>query len=141
MRARPILLVEDDPDARDMVRFFLEENGCRVTTAPDGLAALESVSRTRPALILLDLAMPRMDGQTFARLLREAPDPGLAATPIALMSALRNLDEIANEIGATAIVQKPIDLDALLDVVRIHCGCDDDAEEEPLPLGLAIRES
>jgi signal transduction histidine kinase/DNA-binding response OmpR family regulator len=62
----PILLVEDDDITRQMMRSILEKAGWRVSEAKNGLAALESVAQNRPAVILLDLMMPEMDGFEFA---------------------------------------------------------------------------
>ena len=66
----PILVVEDDPDARERVTTFLEREGFPVRSAEHGKIALEEVAREKPALVLLDLMMPEMDGFGFLRALR-----------------------------------------------------------------------
>jgi PAS domain S-box-containing protein len=71
---RLVLLVEDDPAAREMLRRWVEADGWQVMEAENGRAALECVARRRPALILLDLLMPEMDGFTFSDELRRRPE-------------------------------------------------------------------
>jgi len=68
---RPVLVVEDDPDTRDLLRRTLQVEGWSVTSAEDGQAALRCVAERRPALILLDLMMPRMNGFEFIAELRK----------------------------------------------------------------------
>src|ERR1044071_3604711 len=67
-----ILVVDDDPDARIIYRDYLRAMGCRVVTARDGEGALNKTARERIDLIVMDLAMPRMDGWTATRLLRQS---------------------------------------------------------------------
>src|SRR4051794_31173751 len=66
----PVLVVDDDADFREVVRCTLEAAGYAVRCAEDGRAALELLERERPALVLLDLAMPRMAGEEVLRTLR-----------------------------------------------------------------------
>ena len=66
----PVLVVDDDPAMRDLVRRALEKEGIPVVEAEHGRAALERVARQTPALILLDLMMPEMDGFEFLAELR-----------------------------------------------------------------------
>ena len=67
----PVLIVEDDADARSSMRKMLELQGCRVTEAENGEAALESMKQERPTLIFLDLMMPVMDGFDFVEQVRQ----------------------------------------------------------------------
>ncbi len=69
----PVLVVDDDPGARELLRRTLESQGHRVREAQDGRAALERLAETRPSLILLDLQMPRMNGFEFLHELRQKP--------------------------------------------------------------------
>ncbi len=69
----PILVVEDDPNTRDLLRSMLTKDGWSVQTAENGRNALERVTNTRPGLILLDLMMPEMDGFTFLEEFRKLP--------------------------------------------------------------------
>ncbi len=87
--AGDILVVDDDPDARQRLRTVLERDGWTVCEAGDGEAALAQVARAMPQLILLDLTMPVMDGFTFLHELRLRP--GCADIPVVVLTA-RNLD-------------------------------------------------
>jgi signal transduction histidine kinase/DNA-binding response OmpR family regulator len=72
--ARPALVVDDDPAARELLRRLLEKDGWAVTEAENGRVALGRMAWKRPELILLDLMMPHMDGFTFLREMRQRPD-------------------------------------------------------------------
>jgi adenylate cyclase len=64
-RCRRILVVDDDPNVAELVRQWLEGEGCTINWAPDGVAGLERIAQARPGVIFLDLLMPRMDGFAF----------------------------------------------------------------------------
>jgi signal transduction histidine kinase/CheY-like chemotaxis protein len=81
----PVLLVEDDSVARASMHRMLVKNGCRVTEAENGEAALESMEKDRPTLIFLDLLMPVMDGFAFADRVRMRPD--WRSIPIVVVTA------------------------------------------------------
>src|SRR3954469_13827637 len=79
-----VLVVDDDPEIRDVVRWLLEDEGWTVETASDGRDALEQAARMRPALIVLDMGLPIMGGEEVARRLhQDYPDP----PPIIVVSA------------------------------------------------------
>jgi len=111
---RPGILVVDDHDLnRELARTLLELNGHRVILADGGARAIETARRERPALILLDLAMPEVDGFQVARALRA--DPATAAIPLVALTALamRGDEERAREAGFDGYLTKPIDRKAL----------------------------
>lgn len=109
-----VLVVDDDPDILDAICDILEGEGYRVARARHGLEALGKVSEERPALILLDLMMPVMDGMAFAHALREK---NLAdGVPIIVISADGNPQKAAS-VGARGFLAKPFDIQALLDHV------------------------
>jgi CheY-like chemotaxis protein len=109
-----VLVVDDDPDIRETLREVIEAEGFPVVTAAHGRAALEALALgLRPSLILLDLMMPAMSGWDVLAALRE--DRALAEIPVAVISAS---GEKAPPPGATHFLRKPIELDALLDVLR-----------------------
>ena len=83
--SRQVLVVDDDPDVREMLTRTLERQGWVVTTAEDGRAALDAVATRKPDLILLDLMMPRMDGFEFVTELRKRPDG--RSIPIVVITA------------------------------------------------------
>jgi CheY-like chemotaxis protein len=112
-----VLVVEDDLATREALSLFLAGQGYRVTTAEDGLAALEQLRQPpRPDLILLDLMMPVMDGWQFRR--EQLADPQLADIPVIVCSATGRLDEHATSLQATAYLDKPVDPAELAAVLR-----------------------
>ena len=104
---RPILVVDDDAKIVRLVRTYLERDGFGVVTAADGPAALDAIERHRPALVVLDLMLPELDGRAVIRAVRR--DDEAAATPILVLSARGStLDRIAGlEDGADDYLPKP----------------------------------
>jgi DNA-binding response OmpR family regulator len=115
----PILVVEDDPDLLALVEMILSDAGYRVMTAPEGRAALACVAREMPALILLDMRMPGMNGWEFAREFRARFG---AAAPIVVVTAAENARARAEEIGADGWLAKPFDIDEVLRAAQRHAG-------------------
>ena len=110
-----ILLVEDDELLRGAMKMVLEWEGYRVACAGDGREALDYLrAGERPALILLDLMLPGLDGWQFRR--EQRGDPALAAVPVVVVSALDAFD--CPE--ADAHVRKPFAAEELLEAVRRH---------------------
>jgi CheY-like chemotaxis protein len=109
-----VLVVDDDRSIRTLVDELLTaELGARVRGAGDGYEAMRAVLAARPALVLLDLMLPNLDGLTVLRWLRGRP--GLADVPvIALTGMPRERAELALERGADGVVLKPFDLDELV---------------------------
>lgn len=98
----PVLVADDDNDARETVADILREEGFNVVTARDGQAAVEWMSHSpRPAAILLDLSMPRMGGREVLQWLRRRSR--FAAVPVCIMSA-----ETEGFEGVALSVQKPL---------------------------------
>jgi CheY-like chemotaxis protein len=118
---KPVLVVEDQDDARHMMELFLTYAGYKVCTAAHGAAALQCVSREPPCLILLDVSMPVMDGLTFARLLRALPDERVARTPIILLSGTPQLSKLMKVTGAVDAFAKPVPLETVAEAVARHC--------------------
>ncbi len=111
MNAPLVLVVDDDPDILDAICDILEGEGYRVARARHGLEALEQVEQETPAIILLDLMMPVMDGLSFAQALRQRRDS--PRIPIVVISADGNPQRAA-AVGAQGYLAKPFDIDALL---------------------------
>jgi CheY-like chemotaxis protein len=112
-----ILVVEDDDDIREVVEEVLASEGYRVDVAKDGIDALGKLAgEARPPLILLDMMMPRMDGETFLRALRARP--ALADAPVVVISGNAAVREKASALHAAACLVKPFELDELLGLVR-----------------------
>ena len=112
-----ILLVEDDFDVREALVETLREIGYNVDAASDGAQALEYLrDGGRPALILLDLMMPRMSGSEFR--MAQKVDPQLADLPVVLISADGRMEEKARTLETHGAIKKPIDVDELLSTVE-----------------------
>jgi DNA-binding response OmpR family regulator len=118
---RPVLVVEDHEDKREMVEMLLKHDGFAVHTAVHGLDAFRCIQRFKPCLILLDVMMPVMDGITFARELRRYSDREVAESPIILLTALSDASEALKETGALDVIHKPIAIDEVINVVGRHC--------------------
>jgi DNA-binding response OmpR family regulator len=103
----PILVVDDDAKIVRLVRRYLERDGFTVVTAADGPAALEAIETHRPALVVLDLMLPELDGRAVIRAVRR--DEEAARTPILVLSARSStIDRIAGlEDGADDYLPKP----------------------------------
>jgi CheY-like chemotaxis protein len=114
-----ILVVDDDQNAREGLTEFLVGVGFRVTEAADGPEALRKAIRRRPDVILLDLAIPRLDGWTVARTLKA--DPVLAAVPVIAFSGLDYPEQKlrAVESGCDAFLAKPCDPVKVVETVKM----------------------
>jgi DNA-binding response OmpR family regulator len=100
-----VLVVDDDPTVSDVVRRYLEQDGCRVRLAIDGVDALDAVAADRPDLVVLDVMMPGLDGlEVCRRLRRRLPD-----LPVIMLTALGEESDrvIGLEVGADDYVTKP----------------------------------
>jgi CheY-like chemotaxis protein len=112
-----ILVVDDIAEITAIVRFLLEERGLRVFTAQDGVTALRMLAQQRPDALVLDLAMPGLDGYEVIRQLRQ--DPATRHIPIIVLSGLQQHDE-AMAAGADSYMEKPCHPDKLLaDILRL----------------------
>jgi CheY-like chemotaxis protein len=115
-----ILVVEDDTATRVAMTMVLQGTGYTVTEAGNGQEALDQLRvAPPPCLILLDLMMPVMDGWQFRA--RQRQDPTLAAIPVVVISADGGVQQKARALGAAGFLQKPIEVDELLDTVQRHC--------------------
>ena len=114
MAGRPILVIDDDDAIRMTVADLLELEGYAVVTAVNGADGLSVLERTDPALILLDMRMPVLDGWGFARALREQG----RQVPVVVMTAAQDARRWAREIDAADVVPKPFDLVDLLSAVE-----------------------
>jgi two-component system, chemotaxis family, chemotaxis protein CheY len=120
-----VLIVEDDPETREMLTLMLATEGFHAVGAEDGLEALHLLRTVRhrapevPCLVLLDLKMPRLGGGEFRR--AQLGDPTVASVPVAVMSGAIDAAQRAQALGAVATLTKPIDMDVLLQVVKRYC--------------------
>jgi CheY-like chemotaxis protein len=115
-RTASLMVVDDDEDIRELAKLLLEGEGHRVTTAADGLDAFRQLEAGEsPSLILLDLMMPRMDGEQFLHTLRAS---ARATIPVVIISGHSAASAAARELEANACLTKPIELEDLLETVR-----------------------
>ena len=113
-----LLVVEDDPDILKLLDTTLKFRGYRVVTAHNGRDGLEVIQRERPAIVIADIMMPKLDGFGLVHRLRINPDTRdipvvfITATYVTLEDR-----EFAMNIGATRFLQKPVDLEKFLKTV------------------------
>src|SRR5258708_40209979 len=113
--AKRILFVDDDDSIREFVTMALADEGYEVLTAPHGAAALEILGENTPALILLDMRMPIMDGWSFLKAYQQVPEPH---APIIALTASRSTPTSQVPPEVNGFLAKPFDLDDLLALVE-----------------------
>jgi CheY-like chemotaxis protein len=114
-----VLIVEDQPDVREMLDLFLRSQGYETETASNGQEALARLKSCSACLVLLDLMMPVMSGWEFRA--RQLQDPEVADVPVVCISAVHEPDEVKRRLNLPCL-PKPVDFDDLLTVVRATCG-------------------
>jgi CheY-like chemotaxis protein len=114
-----VLLVDDDPLGRESLSELLDAKGYSVLEAENGQTALEVLKKTLhfPCLIVLDLAMPVMDGREFLKL--RAVNPILREIPVVVVSG--NTPSGEPLVGIHAYLRKPVKVDRLIEVIDQHC--------------------
>ena len=121
MSRKPIILVVDDDGPIIMLmRSLLREFGYEARTATSGAAAVEAARAEAPDLVLLDKNMPGMSGGDVIRALRS--DVGLAEVPILVLTGDPLDPREIEELGANGTVQKPFDLQDLMEKIKSHVG-------------------
>ena len=115
-----ILVIEDNEQNLYLVTFVLEKHGYEVVAARDGQSGIELAEKVKPALILLDIQLPVMDGYAVARELRR--NPALAETPIVAVTSYAMVGdrERTLEAGCTGYIEKPINPDTFITQVEQH---------------------
>ncbi len=113
-----LLVVEDIPDILSLLRATLEFKGYRVVTAREGNEALEEIEKERPALIITDILMPKMDGFSLVHRLRLNPET--RDIPVVFLSATYVAPEdktFALNLGVIRFIEKPVDFDQFLPTI------------------------
>jgi two-component system cell cycle response regulator DivK len=117
MPGKPILIVDDNPSNLKLLRVLLSGEGYDVRTAPGAEEALAALASFSPAIILMDIQMPGMDGLELTRRLKSAP--ATAAIPVVALTAYAMPGDEAKALaaGCSAYITKPIDTRALPQVI------------------------
>ncbi|MBC8077373.1 MAG: response regulator transcription factor [Chloroflexales bacterium] len=115
MEQRSILIVDDDPGLRELIRINLEHEGYRVMQASNGVECLETVREQRPELVLLDVMMPEMDGLEACERLRQ-----FSTVPVLMLTAKVQSKDIVTGLdkGADDYITKPFNIDELTARIR-----------------------
>jgi urea transport system substrate-binding protein len=113
MFTKNVLVVDDDEDLRERIADTLQSHGLSVTQASNGQEALEIVDQMMPALIILDMNMPVMDGWEFAKQFYRRQQ----IAPVIVLTAEKRVNQSAADIGAKYALGKPIDTNRLLAMV------------------------
>lgn len=121
MTGRRVLVVEDDQEIRESLMEILEDHGYEPMGAENGLEALDRLREPgpQPCLIVLDLMLPKMDGRAFRQ--EQLRRPELASIPVVVISAFQDVSQIAQELKASELLEKPFKLTELVSVVRRYC--------------------
>jgi DNA-binding response OmpR family regulator len=111
LRLPTVLVIDDDADARRIFAEFLRSRGWTVFTATDGRSGIDKINDLAPDTVVLDLAMPRVDGWTVLKQLRESS--WTARIPVVVVSALQDARDEAIRAGSDAYLAKPCMPDVL----------------------------
>ena len=103
-----VLVVDDQPEIRNLMVEILKKTGYQVSTTSDGHDALTQFALARPDLVITDLTMPGLNGYQLCRLIR-----GISSVPVLVMSAQMGAEDMAYLVGADAFIPKPFDLEDL----------------------------
>ena len=122
-----ILLVEDDPSVRELLKVLLESEGYEIVEAKDGLEGLLKAEFVKPDLMILDLMMPDVDGERVLNQLRS--DPELGTIPVLIVSGkYEALGRVKDIIGDDNVFAKPFEPTRLMDRIGTLIGHPDDSD-------------
>jgi len=110
--SRDILIVDDDPDLVSGLARILEAKGWRVRQALGGRQAVEMVAQEKPAVILMDIMMPEMNGIEACRVIRRDANEG-SKLPVIFMTGYSEFEHQVREVGAVSVLSKPMDFTKL----------------------------
>ena len=115
-----ILMIEDEPNIAEAVRFILTRDGWAMTLHGDGEGGVEAIRLARPRLVILDLMLPNRSGAEILRDLRADPDTAFAMTPVLMLTARTSHsdEKVAIFAGADEYMRKPFDPDELVVTVN-----------------------
>ena len=113
-----VLIVEDDPDLRDLFKTTVELHGFSVDTAENGQAGLERLRTRRPCVVVLDLMMPVMSGWEFRA--HQLEDPAVADIPVLCVTAMFDARVVSERLQLPCMT-KPVDIDHLAEAITAAC--------------------
>lgn len=114
-----VLIADDEPDVRYVLKTALERHGFKIQEAGNGLDALEKIKNDPPDVILLDIMMPRLDGYSLHQKLKE--NPGTKDTPIVIITGkgqMRELLDLRRELQVAAYLEKPFPIKILVEKLK-----------------------
>ena len=118
MSKRNIMVVDDEPDIRNLVQEILEDEGFEVAVAEDAVRARKLIGTFQPDLILLDIMLPEASGLDLCQMLKN--DPRYARIPIVIISAKTQLEDVDRglQAGAVSYLLKPVAKEELVTTVK-----------------------
>jgi CheY-like chemotaxis protein len=117
---KPVLIIDDNPDILSAMEALLLTEGIEPIVARDGFDAFQQMNAGKiPSVILLDNAMPKMNGTQFLAALRDHPK--FASIPVYVISASGDFDGSASTAGIAGFIHKPFDPDKVLAIIRRYC--------------------
>ncbi len=118
MSKKRVLVVEDNMDTYELVRFILEKRGYETFLAMNGRDGVNAAIKQKPDLIIMDLSMPQMDGWTATKIIKE--DPSTLSIPLIALTAhaLPSDRKRAMDAGCNEYITKPMDIDELVEAVE-----------------------
>jgi two-component system, cell cycle response regulator DivK len=114
---KTILVVDDFEGTQSLMKYLIENLGYQVQQANDGWKAVESVRRQKPDLILMDMALPSVDGIQATKLIRQFEETSEIPI-IAITASGQFIYQRAIEAGCNALIEKPIDIDKLESIIK-----------------------
>lgn len=122
---KPVYVIDDDLDVRDIIVYALESSGFDVTSFSNGEEAYKALidchKEKLPGLILVDYLMPVMDGVTFINTVQKSEKKEILDIVLAFSSAMGPMDPVLNEIKGVIHLPKPMELEDLLKLAKKHC--------------------
>jgi DNA-binding response OmpR family regulator len=117
--SKKILVVDDEKDIVEIISIFFEREGYEVVGAQDGIEALEKIAAEKPALIIMDIMMPKLDGHSVNIKLKENPET--KDIPVIIITGKGHLREIVmakNDVTVADYLEKPFQMKELLEKVK-----------------------
>jgi DNA-binding response OmpR family regulator len=116
MNKRRILVIEDDQDVRETVKFLLDLKGFRVYTSSTGADVFTIVDKIKPHLIITDIFLGKLDGRVICRSIKS--NPKTSNIPVIIMSSASDIYNTIHDVGANDVVLKPFDENTLLNRIQ-----------------------